>query len=68
MIIERKFIYFQIFINNEWHDSVSGKKFPVINPSNEKIIAQVAEAEKVRFLFFHIKVFIFSLASNQTLR
>ncbi|XP_033230005.1 retinal dehydrogenase 1-like [Belonocnema kinseyi] len=38
--------YSKIFINNEWHSSVSGKEFPVINPSNEKVIIQVAEADK----------------------
>ncbi|XP_043461547.1 retinal dehydrogenase 1-like [Leptopilina heterotoma] len=38
--------YTKIFINNEWHNSVSGKKFPVINPSNEKVIADVAEGDK----------------------
>ncbi|XP_034945538.1 retinal dehydrogenase 1-like [Chelonus insularis] len=38
--------YTQIFINNEFVNSVSGKKFPVQNPSTEKIIAQVAEGDK----------------------
>lgn len=38
--------YTKIFINNEWYNSVSGKKFPVINPSNEKVIADVAEGDK----------------------
>ncbi|XP_026637128.1 aldehyde dehydrogenase, cytosolic 1-like [Microtus ochrogaster] len=35
-----------IFINNEWHDSVSGKKFPVINPATEEIICHVEEGDK----------------------
>ncbi|KAL7297141.1 hypothetical protein TKK_0009560 [Trichogramma kaykai] len=38
--------YTKIFINNEWVDSVSGKKFPTINPSTEKLIAEVAESDK----------------------
>ncbi|KAM7330010.1 hypothetical protein ACRRTK_011623 [Alexandromys fortis] len=35
-----------IFINNEWHDSVSGKKFPVINPATEEVICHVEEGDK----------------------
>nr|WCD24788.1 Tyr p 41 allergen [Tyrophagus putrescentiae] len=38
--------YTKIFINNEWHDSVSGKTFPVVNPSTEEVIAQVQEGDK----------------------
>ncbi|XP_001603449.1 retinal dehydrogenase 1 isoform X1 [Nasonia vitripennis] len=38
--------YTKLFINNEWVDSVSGKKFTTINPANEKVIAEVSEAEK----------------------
>ena len=37
----------QIFINNEWVNSVSGKTFPTINPSTEKKIADVQEGDKV---------------------
>ncbi|KAL6053011.1 hypothetical protein STEG23_023182, partial [Scotinomys teguina] len=36
----------QIFINNEWHDSVSGKKFPVLNPATEEVICHVEEGDK----------------------
>nr|AOD75396.1 aldehyde dehydrogenase-like protein [Tyrophagus putrescentiae] len=36
----------QIFINNEWHNSVSGKTFPVINPATEEKIADVQEGDK----------------------
>uniref|UniRef100_A0A8C5L4S5 aldehyde dehydrogenase (NAD(+)) n=1 Tax=Jaculus jaculus TaxID=51337 RepID=A0A8C5L4S5_JACJA len=36
----------KIFINNEWHDSVSGKKFPVLNPATEEVICQVEEGDK----------------------
>lgn len=37
----------QIFINNEWQDSVSGKVFPVYNPATGEQICEVQEAEKV---------------------
>jgi len=36
----------QIFINNEWKDAVSGKKFDVIDPATEDVICQVAEGDK----------------------
>lgn len=39
----------QIFINNEWQNSVSGKLFPVYNPSNGEKICEVQEADKVGF-------------------
>lgn len=47
-------IYFtlQLFINNEWVDSVSGKKFSTINPANEKVIAEISEAEKVNIFCY----------------
>ncbi|GCB75760.1 hypothetical protein scyTo_0016469, partial [Scyliorhinus torazame] len=35
-----------IFINNEWHDAVSKKTFPTINPSTGEIICQVAKGDK----------------------
>ncbi|XP_044515458.1 aldehyde dehydrogenase, cytosolic 2 isoform X4 [Gracilinanus agilis] len=41
-----KIQYTKIFINNEWHDSVSGKKFPVINPATEEKICDVEEGDK----------------------
>ncbi|XP_044515438.1 retinal dehydrogenase 1 isoform X1 [Gracilinanus agilis] len=36
----------KIFINNEWHNSVSGKKFPVLNPATEEKICDVEEGDK----------------------
>ena len=38
----------QIFINNEWHDAVSKKTFPTVNPSTGDVICHVAEGDKVR--------------------
>lgn len=42
-----KSLVLQVFINNEWHNSVSGKTFPVYNPSTGEAIANVQAAEKV---------------------
>ncbi|XP_056375178.1 aldehyde dehydrogenase X, mitochondrial [Hyla sarda] len=39
--------YTKLFINNEWHNAVSGKTFPTVDPSTGRTIAQVAEADKV---------------------
>jgi acyl-CoA reductase-like NAD-dependent aldehyde dehydrogenase len=36
--------YTQLFINNEFVDSISGKTFPVINPATEEKICDVQEA------------------------
>lgn len=36
----------KLFINNQWVDSVSGETIPVINPSTEQEICQVARAKK----------------------
>lgn len=41
------FLALQIFINNEWQDSVSGKVFPACNPSTGEQICEVQEADKV---------------------
>ncbi|KAM3940013.1 aldehyde dehydrogenase 1A1-like [Leptodactylus fuscus] len=38
--------YTKIFINNEWHHSVSGKKFPVYNPATGEKICEVEEGDK----------------------
>lgn len=38
---------FQLFINNQWQDAVSGKTFPTINPATGEVICQVAEADEV---------------------
>jgi len=36
----------QIFINNSFVDSVSGRTFQTINPSDETVIARIAEADR----------------------
>lgn len=36
---------FQIFIDNEWHRSKSGKTFPTVNPATGEIIAEVQESD-----------------------
>ena len=36
----------KIFINNAWHNSVSGKTFPTINPATGKKICDVQEGDK----------------------
>uniref|UniRef100_A0A8C0IBB3 Aldehyde dehydrogenase 1 family member A3 n=1 Tax=Bubo bubo TaxID=30461 RepID=A0A8C0IBB3_BUBBB len=36
----------QIFINNEWHESTSGKKFPTYNPSTLEKICDIEEGDK----------------------
>ena len=42
-----KLIYpFQIFINNEFRKSVSGKTFQTINPTTEGVITEVEEGDK----------------------
>jgi len=38
--------YTQLFINNQFVDSVSGKTFPTINPVTEEVICDVAEGDK----------------------
>ena len=35
-----------IFINNEFHDSESGKTFTTINPSTSEVICSVQEGDK----------------------
>jgi hypothetical protein len=37
----------QIFINNEWHKSSSGKTFKTLDPATGQIIAEVQEGDKV---------------------
>lgn len=48
-VLKKKYICFvlQIFINNEWQDSVSGKVFPTYNPATGEQICEVQEADKV---------------------
>ncbi|XP_047139581.1 aldehyde dehydrogenase, mitochondrial isoform X1 [Hydra vulgaris] len=38
--------YKQLFINNQWVDSMSGKTFPTINPATEEKICDVSEGDK----------------------
>ncbi|XP_043999156.1 aldehyde dehydrogenase family 1 member A3 [Gambusia affinis] len=38
--------YTKIFINNEWHTSVSGRTFPTLNPATGDTICEVQEADK----------------------
>uniref|UniRef100_A0A3B4AAD5 Aldehyde dehydrogenase domain-containing protein n=1 Tax=Periophthalmus magnuspinnatus TaxID=409849 RepID=A0A3B4AAD5_9GOBI len=45
LCLVKTLLIFQLFINNEWHDAVSGRTFPTINPSTGEIICQVAEAD-----------------------
>lgn len=39
--------YTQLFINNEWCNSLSGKKFPTINPCDGTVICEIEEGAKV---------------------
>uniref|UniRef100_A0A6M2DXE0 aldehyde dehydrogenase (NAD(+)) n=1 Tax=Xenopsylla cheopis TaxID=163159 RepID=A0A6M2DXE0_XENCH len=39
-------LYSGIFINNDWHKSVSGKTFPTINPATGEVITQIQEGDK----------------------
>jgi len=34
-----------LFINNEWRAATSGKRFPVVNPATEEVIAEVAAGD-----------------------
>jgi aldehyde dehydrogenase (NAD+) len=34
-----------LFINNEWRPAASGKRFAVVNPATEEVIAQVAQGD-----------------------
>jgi len=34
-----------LFINNEWRPALSGKRFPVVNPATEEVIADVAAGD-----------------------
>ncbi|XP_034987770.1 retinaldehyde dehydrogenase 3 isoform X1 [Zootoca vivipara] len=38
--------YTKIFINNEWHESKSGKQFPTFSPSKAEKICDVEEGDK----------------------
>lgn len=49
-------IIFQIFINNEFVDAVSGKTFTTINPANGKVLAHIAEGDKVSDFSFIFRI------------
>lgn len=51
---ESLFFSLQIFINNEWHNSVSGKVFPAHNPATGEQICEVQEADKVNTSADHL--------------
>jgi aldehyde dehydrogenase (NAD+) len=34
-----------LFINNEWRPATSGKRFPVVNPATEEVLAEVAAGD-----------------------
>ncbi|CAL8248703.1 unnamed protein product [Merluccius merluccius] len=36
--------YTKLFINNEWHEALSGRKIPVCNPSTGELLCEVEEA------------------------
>jgi len=38
--------YTKIFINNEFRNSMSGKTFPTINPTNGEVIVNIQEGDK----------------------
>ncbi|XP_072754527.1 aldehyde dehydrogenase 1A1 [Anoplolepis gracilipes] len=38
--------YTQLFIDNEFVDAVSGRKFPTLNPVNGNVIAEISEGDK----------------------
>ncbi|KAK7467893.1 hypothetical protein BaRGS_00036868 [Batillaria attramentaria] len=43
---DTKVKFTQIFINNEWRNSASGKTFPTINPATEQVICNIQEGDK----------------------
>lgn len=51
-------IWLQIFINNEWVKSASGKTFKTFNPATGEVITEIAEGDKVRTIFHTFKVAI----------
>lgn len=38
--------YTQIFIDNKWHNSVSGKTFPTVNPTTGEVIVDVQAGDE----------------------
>jgi len=45
-IVNPEIKYTQLFINNEWVNSESGKTFPTVNPVTGEVICQVQEGDK----------------------
>ncbi|XP_026043042.1 aldehyde dehydrogenase 1A1 isoform X2 [Maylandia zebra] len=44
-IANPQIVYTKVFIGNEWHESCSGRKIPVYNPTTEKLLCEVEEAD-----------------------
>lgn len=44
-IANPQIVYTKVFIGNEWHESCSGRKIPVYNPTTEKLLCEVDEAD-----------------------
>lgn len=44
--------FLQIFINNEWMKSASGKVFQTINPAAGNVITEVQRGEKVNYFIY----------------
>lgn len=44
--LKLEFSFFKLFINNEFVDAQSGKKFASLNPVTGKTLIEVAEADK----------------------
>ena len=57
----------QIFINNEWVNSVTGKTFPTINPTNGEVITQVQVGDKViqMLLIVEQKYIMYAIFASQ---
>ncbi|OCU00875.1 aldehyde dehydrogenase X, mitochondrial [Xenopus laevis] len=45
-LLNPEVFYTKLFINNEWHDAISGRTFPTVDPCTGEVIAHVAEADK----------------------
>ncbi|KAM4708708.1 aldehyde dehydrogenase X, mitochondrial [Discoglossus pictus] len=45
-IVKPDVFHTKLFINNEWHDAISGRTFPTVDPTTGEIITHVAEGDK----------------------
>jgi len=52
-----KIIYTKLFIDNEFVESKSGKKFATINPTTEEVITEVYLAGKEDVKLFYLNLF-----------